>query len=208
MADGLATFKPKGSGLYLKFEDGDEVKLRILTLDPIVSDSTWENSDGETVISTKYAFIVWNFNEDKAQIMQVGPGLVKRFKQIHLDADYDPINKIDIKISATGEKLKRRYTVDVLPIHKTQLLNNAMIKEAAGIDLESNVQDAKGRLSELEEGEDIDTVVTSAHTDDDIPVIEEIPAEGPGKKSAREVADKLGGTIEDEEDIDISAIPF
>jgi hypothetical protein len=193
MTDALANFKPKGSGLYLKFEADDEVRMRLLTLDPLVSESSWENGDGETVVSTKYGFVIWNWNEGKAQIMQVGPGLVKRFTQIHTSNDYDPINKIDIKITATGDGLKRRYTVDVLPTPKE--MSNDMIKEAADIKLEEAVKDIKGRLSELEDDSD------------NIEIVKEVK-EKSGYEKAREVASNLGKDETEDETFDPETIPF
>lgn len=195
--DSLSNFKSKG-GLYLRFQNGDEVRLRILTIDPLVSESSWENNDGETVVSTKYAFIVWNWDENKAQIVQVGPGLVKRFKQIHTSKNFGDIRKLDIVISATGESLQRRYDVQVAQTNGT--LSRDMVNEAATIKLEDNIQDIKGRLSELE-GDSED----SASQDEDIPVVEDQPKSGYEK--AKEVRDKLGG--EDlPEDFDLSSIPF
>lgn len=157
MTDALANFKPS-TGTYLKFNDGDEVKLRVLTLDPLVSEKTFENKQtGEISISTKYGFVVWNWNENKPQVMEVGPGLLTRFTKIHQDEDLPPLNKADIKISATGEMLGRRYDVVVLP--STKEMTPDMVKQAAALKLEDMIKDSKGRLSQVsgEDGEEVDS---------------------------------------------------
>lgn len=147
MSDALSTFKPK-SGPYLKFNDGDEIKLRVLTLDPLVTEKTFtDKNTGDVTISTKYAFVVYNWSEERAQVMEVGPGLLNRFVKIHQDQDLPELNKADIKVSATGEMLARRYDVVVLPTSKD--MPQEAIKQAASLKLEELVSDSKGRLSQL-----------------------------------------------------------
>lgn len=192
--DALATVNIKETGgLYLKFKDGDAIKLRVLTLDPMVSEKVWDNTPDK--VDTKYAFVVWNWEENKAQVLQVGPGLLKRFTAIHRDEDFDPLNKVDIKISATGEMLERRYEVQVLP--KAQTLTNDMIKEAQAVNLEDVIQDKRGRLSAYSEGDG-----------------EEV-SEGSGYEKAKATAHKIKDkeddvVIEDigDGEIDLDDIPF
>lgn len=198
MTDALSTFKPT-SGLYLKFTDGDEIKLRILTLDPLVSEKSFENkSTGEVTLSTKYAFIVWNWSEEKAQVLEVGPGLLNRFVRIHQDEDLPALNKTDIKISATGEMLGRRYDVVVLPTSKE--LSKEAVKEAHNLKLEELVKDSKGRLSEFA---------------DELPSTE-LNSDTPGYDKAKATASNIGkneklDTVEDvnpDEEVNLNDIPF
>ncbi len=156
MVDSLANFKAK-SGLYLRFSDGDEVKLRVLTLDPLVSEKTFtDKQTGETNVSTKYGFIVWNWSEDKAQVLEIGPGLLNRLVRIHQDEDMPDLNKADIKVSATGEMLGRRYEVQVLP--NTKELSKQAVDSAAQLKLEDLISDSKGRLSELQSPDELPSV--------------------------------------------------
>lgn len=204
--DSLKDYQPKESTVYLKFRDGDEVKLRVLTLDPLVSEKVWPNAPDQ--IDVKYAFVVWNWNENKAQVLQVGPGLLNRFTRIHRDDDFEPLNKLDIKITATGEMLERRYEVQVLP--KAQELSPGMVKEASGLKLEELISDSKGRLSEFTDNPDD---LPSVDVNDDLS----------GYAKAKATARKIDGKTEEEteaeidelvsaelgdEEIDLSAIPF
>lgn len=176
--DALSTYKPK-SGLYLKFSAGDEVKLRVLTLDPLVSESTWENRKGETIISTKYSFIVYNWTDDVPQILSVGPGLLNRFVRLHQEEDLPALNKMDIKVIATGEELGRRYEVITLPESKE--ITRDILSRIKDINLEEAIKDSKGRLSELEgDGEEID---------EDIDIQDDI--ESPGYAKAKQEAAKI-----------------
>lgn len=128
-------------GLFLKFEAGKAVTLRVLTVDPMVQQTEYE-TDGETTFSTKFYFIVYNFTDGKAQILGASPGVARKIGELHTDEDFGAnIRKIDIKITPSGEKLTRKYDVQVLP--KARELSNAQIKEAQEIDLEKAITDGQ-----------------------------------------------------------------
>jgi hypothetical protein len=145
-ADSLATFEfPKSKGLFLSFANGDEIKVRVLTTDPVVSTQEFEGDNGAVSLSTKFAFIVYNWTDKKAQIMNVGTTIAKEIQRIHQDKDFGAnIRNVDIKISARGEKLQRTYSVNVLP--KAEELTNEQIKEAQEIDLEKIVKGSRMSL--------------------------------------------------------------
>lgn len=184
--DALSNMELKTSGLFVKIKEGEPQTLRILTLDPLVSRDQWGN--------TRYSFIVWNWTEDKAQILSKGPGIVKQLQQIHVDNDFEPLNKLDIKISATGEGLETRYTVSPLP--KAKEMTKSMVEEAKTIDLESKIDNGI-RLSKVNEGEDLPSVDADS-----------------GYEQARATADKIKGiedtVVEDigDEPINLEDIPF
>lgn len=195
--DALATYEPKSQGLFLKFADGDEIKLRVFTLDPLITEKIWDNAPDK--IDTKYHFVVWNFNEGKPQIWSVGPGLLNQLVRIHRSEHFPALNKLDILVSAAGERLERRYDVQVLP--KTENLSNDQVRQAAALKLEDNVNSNRGRLSEYENEEE-----RTFDVDEDS-----------GYAKAKKAADALGGeathapdeVIEDDGgEIDLSDIPF
>lgn len=138
--DALKTYKfPKTNSLFVNFEDGDEYKLRVLTTDPVVTTREFEGDNGETNISTKFAFIVYNFTLGRAQILNAGATITKEIQRLHQDEDFGAnIKNIDIKISATGTKLTRKYSVQVLP--KTEKLTQEQVKECAAIKLDEIVK--------------------------------------------------------------------
>lgn len=135
---------------YLKFEAGKPVTLRILTKDPVVQEKLFTSKTGEENIGTKFCFIVWNFTAEKAQIMSATPKMARTFQNIGNDEDFGAnLQKCDIKISPEGEMLERVYDINVIRHSGNEKPITAnMVKEAQEIDLDKDVQDNKGRLSE------------------------------------------------------------
>lgn len=152
--DSLSNFdfnKVSKPGKYLKFEAGKPVTIRILTKDPVVQERTFEG-DGDTNISTKFCFIVWNFTDERAQILSASSSMARTFQSVGKDEDFGAnLQKCDIKISPEGEKLKRVYDINVLRHSGSEKpLTAAMVDEAKQINLDEDVKDNKGRLSQWE----------------------------------------------------------
>lgn len=153
--DSLSGFdfnKVSKPGKFLKFEAGKPVTVRIFTKDPVVQERVYEG-DGETNINTRFCFVVWNFTDEKAQIMTVGPSMAKTFQRIANDEDFGSnLQKCDIKISPEGEKLKRVYDINVVRHSGNEKqLTSAMVNEAKEINLDEDIKDGYlGRLSTYE----------------------------------------------------------
>lgn len=158
MVDALKDFVPKGSGLFLKPTASEPVTIRVLTLDPLVSIDKFGN--------TRYSFIVYNWTEGKAQILSKGAGILNQLSAIHRDEDYDALNKIDVKITTTGEGLETRYTI--MPLPKAKTLETDMIHQAEAIDLEKAIPENKGRLSQVDREENMKETVTDEEMDAEI----------------------------------------
>lgn len=195
MVDALKDLEFKGGGLFLKINSGEPVTLRVLTLDPVVSTDQWGG--------TKYAFTVWNWNENKAQIWQTTPGNLKKLTSIHRDEDFDPLNKLDVKVTATGEMLEKRY--EIVPLPKAKELTNAMVKEARTINLDEKIEGGS-RLSAYEEsdGEEVSgyekAKATAARLREDMP---QEPADPENVMEEDVVIDDIG-----DEPISLDDIPF
>lgn len=131
---------PKKIGKFTAFEAGVPLKIRVLTTDPLVATDKWGG--------TKFAFIVYNFTDEKAQILNAGATIFKEIQKLHTDDDLGAnIKLIDIKITAEGEGMERKYTVTPLP--KAETLTNDQIKEAQAINLEEEIENGH-RLSTLD----------------------------------------------------------
>lgn len=175
------------AGLFVKFKGGKPLTLRVLTIDPVVSTQEFEDKEtGEVNLSTRFAFIVYNFTDNKAQILQASPNMAKKISELHLDEDFGAnIKNIDIKISPTGEKLQRKYDIQVLP--QARELTAAMVKEAQAIKLEEKVKGDRMSIYK--------------------------PQKPTGYEQAKAVAEGLGANVEDEADlgdepINLNDIPF
>ena len=144
MTDALAgyEFKTSGGDLFTNFTSGETVKLRVLTVDPLIVLDKFGN--------TKFAFIIWNYNESKAQILNKGATVAKAIQALHLNKDWgNNIQAIDIGITATGEGMDTRYSV--IPYPNSVTLSNDKIEEARKIDL-NKVFPGAIRMSEAAKG--------------------------------------------------------
>jgi hypothetical protein len=139
--DGLAAFDfgSTSEGLYLK---SFPAKIRVLTTDPIVHIDKYGN--------TRFAFVVWNQDLKKAQILDRGSSIASEIAKLHLDEDWGAnIQKLDIKITSTGEGKETRYSVNPLPQSKD--LTNEEILKVKEIDL-SKIENGV-RMSDINSGE-------------------------------------------------------
>ncbi len=154
--DSLSDFdfnKVSKPGKYLKFEAGKPVTVRILTKDPVIQQREFtDKKNGEVNLRTSFCFIVWNFTDERAQILSAGPSMAKTFQTIGKDEDFGAnLQKCDIKISPEGEMLARSYDINVLRHSGSEKpLTAAMVEEAKQINLDNDVQDNRGRLSHWE----------------------------------------------------------
>lgn len=154
--DSLSDFdfnKISKAGKYLKFEAGKPVTIRVLTKDPVVQQKEFtDKKTGEINLRTSLNFIVWNFTDNRAQILGVGPGMGKTFQNIAKDEDFGAnLQKCDIKISPDGEGLNRTYDINVLRHSGSEKpITGNMVDEAKQIDLDTDVDDNSGRLSKWE----------------------------------------------------------
>lgn len=181
MSDALKTFKfESGGDLFVKITEDKPVKLRVLTTDPLVSYDQWGN--------LRFSFVVWNFTENKAQVLNKGASIAQPIQGLHMDEDYGAdIQKLDIKVTATGSGKETKYTVNPLP--KSEELTDEMIKQAKKIDLEKIIKDGK-RMSALNEGEKLS--------------LPQAVREEPEEESEETVIED----INEDEPVDLSDIPF
>lgn len=138
-------------GNYAKFPEGETIKFRILT-SPIVG---WEyfNNDNKPVKQKApfssvpsdskewrkpkefWAFVIWNYNEEKVQIMEITQNSIKQdLFWLSRDSDWGNPMDYDIKITRTGKGLETKY--NTVPWAKTEFVNEKAKKEAEGIRLE------------------------------------------------------------------------
>lgn len=103
------THKPAGGGdsLFLKLKDGESVKIRIAS-EPAVYVQTFDEN-----VSTRYAWVVFNRNEKRAQVFSQG---VSVFRQLaDLVEEWGEPTSFDLTVKRTGEMLETRYSVTPAP---------------------------------------------------------------------------------------------
>jgi hypothetical protein len=141
---------PKAIGGYLKLQDG-ETKVRILS-HPIIGWEDWidkkpirypfdqkpENAhDATRPLKHFWAMIVWNYGEQRIQIMQVTQAtIIREIEALYNDTDWGVPFCYDIKIRKTGKDMLTKYAVTAVP-HKAITQEIKAAYEAKPIDLES-----------------------------------------------------------------------
>jgi hypothetical protein len=82
-------------------------------------------------VSTRYAWVVWNHNEGKAQVFSQGKSVFNQLAD--LVPDWGEPTDYDITVKRTGEQLETRYSVNPAP--KSIDLTKEQKDECAKIDL-------------------------------------------------------------------------
>jgi hypothetical protein len=125
---------PKSSNNYMKLQDGEN-KIRILTA-PILGWEDWaenkpiryrfdskpsKSNDPKKPVRHFWAFIVWNYNEEKIQILQLTQATIRNnIEALDKDEDWGQPFFYDLKIIRKGEGVDTEYMVNPLP-HKDLL---------------------------------------------------------------------------------------
>jgi hypothetical protein len=133
-----AEHKPTGgAGSYMKFESDKTVRVRIVS-EPVIFDNIFAQGAIRQV-STKYAWVVYNLDEEEVQIMQLPKTGFRALAAIAADEDYgDPMeNKYDIKITRTGQKQQTKY--NIVPVGAKVELDEDTQAEIEAIDLVSRL---------------------------------------------------------------------
>lgn len=122
---------PKGNANYMKLEKGEN-KFRILSK-PIIGWEDWDDKkpirfkmadkperpiDPEKKIKHFWAFIVWNYNAQAIQVLEITQsGIQSSIKALTQDDDWGAPYAYDIKIIKSGDGIETEYKVNPSP-HK------------------------------------------------------------------------------------------
>lgn len=107
---------PTNQGIFFKFEEGKEVRLRLQS-EPVIFDSVFK-STGQ--VSTKYAYVMYNYDAEQAQILQIPGGVFKTIQSFARDTEYGDPQEYDFKMTRSGTGLDTKYEVKPSP-KKTKL---------------------------------------------------------------------------------------
>lgn len=177
--------------VYLKFEPGKAVVVRVLSTDPVMYNTSFEDKKtGEQIVTTKFAWTVYNFTAKAAQVMQTTPNLSKKLQELHNDPDFGgDLKKMDLKITPPAPGVIAAYEVQVLP--KTQEMTQEQVKEAMKIKLDELLKDKGG-------------VRMSSYDPKKFKAASLQPSEAAeGEEEGTDAVDELGGEL-----INIDDIPF
>lgn len=135
MSDIYKTHVPEsgGTGLYLKITDGQTVKLRIASEPAIFESESQPDEQGNTRLSTRYGWLVWNQDEQIPQILQQSATFFKNLAVLAQDEEYGDPTGYDIKIKRVGTGLETTYTIT--PSANREPLGAKAQEELKAIDL-------------------------------------------------------------------------
>jgi len=197
MSDALSKFdfsKVIKTGSYLKFVPGEPVTMRILTTDPIIFSASFEDKrTGEEIVTTKFAWIIYNFTGEVAQVMETTPNLAKKIGELHKDPDFgEDIKKLTIKVTPPAPGEIKAYDLQVLP--SPRQLTQEQVDECRSLDLDKLYKEKGGNRISLFPGDKADQIEASS-----------------GHDKAKSIADELRpDEVEDigDEPINLDDIPF
>ena len=148
---------PKTAGRYFRIQDGESIKLRVLT-SPVMFWEWWSEDnkpirvkyDGSFVktpdgvrADSKYRFVwamvVWNYDKKMTEIWSVGQaGIRKSLEDWAKDEDIGNPITYDIKLARTGAWMETTYTVTALQKpENTKEIAKEILKNANSINLEA-----------------------------------------------------------------------
>lgn len=122
----------EGGGQYLKIKDGETVRLRIAS-EPAIYETEGER-DGQTKLTTRYGWIVWNQDTKQAQILQQSATFFKNLAVYAQDEDYGDPKDYDIKVTRQGSSFNDT-TYTLLPGTKREPLSQEAKDAVKALDL-------------------------------------------------------------------------
>lgn len=162
-----------GGGLFIKTETGKKLRLRILDM-PYVSSRKFK--PGQPV-KTLFAWPVWNYDEERVQILQKGNSVFSQVAAIVEEYGEDLPMACDITLTKKGSGLETEYVLVAAPIKK-QLAKGW---EAGMPDMDAKIKGgiplqrfSDGEDPQVQEGDDTYTGDGAPHpAEGDDPFIEE-----------------------------------
>lgn len=116
--------KRVGSGLYLKLDAGEK---RIRLIDhPYVSHRP--GFKPEDPYRTVFTWPVWNYEEERVQVLEQGPGLFKQIAAIAKVYGEDMPMGCDLVITTTGSGIETRRTIVAAP-HLGEMPNSGALRK-------------------------------------------------------------------------------
>ena len=142
---GQYTPPTSGGGKYLKIDDGQTVKLRILDY-PVIFTKQFPGSEN---LSTRYAWVVFNQDTQEAQSFEQGILFFRKIQALSLDPDWGDTSNYDVKVTRMGTGTETEYAVNPSP--KSEPLTKEQLEKVAAINLQS-IHEGSIPLSEAVKG--------------------------------------------------------
>lgn len=101
---------------FVEFEPGKKVRIRVLTHPRVTAKQFQAGAE----VKTQFAWAVWNYELERLQLLQKGPGFFKRIGAIvqAYGAQVMPM-QADLEITANGAGLQTTYDIIPVPVAGT-----------------------------------------------------------------------------------------
>lgn len=131
-------------GKYFKLKDGEEARIRICSdsSEALIYEKEFER-DGKIDLSTRFAYVVWNYDAGLAQIWsEVSGSTYDKIKKLIMNKDYGDVTKYDVTVSREGEQLQTKY--DIIAARENTELPGVALTAVAKVDLRAEMEKGKG----------------------------------------------------------------
>lgn len=121
-----------GSGLFFSLKDGETERVRIQS-EPYVYRGVFTQPDGTEVFSVRYAWLIWNHTQNKAQILKQSGTFYSSLAALVKNPDYGNPVEYDLHIAREGTGKDTKYPVN--GARKNIDLTTEMLEQVASLDI-------------------------------------------------------------------------
>lgn len=123
---------PKGTGTFFALEDGKSARVRFQSQTYAYED-TFKRDGQPDKTSTRYAWLIYNHEDNKAQVLKQSGTFFSSLAALAKDPDYGNPTGYDVKITRAGTGTDTKYTI--VPTKSTIELTPEMLEAVAGLDI-------------------------------------------------------------------------
>lgn len=104
---------PKGGGNFFGLDDGESARIRIQS-EPYAYQDTFKQQDGTSKVSTRFAWLIYNFDLKAAQVLKQSGTFYSSLAALTKDPDFgkDP-TKHDVRVTRTGTGTSTTYAINL-----------------------------------------------------------------------------------------------
>lgn len=130
-----------GGGLFLKMQDDKTVTLRLVSPPYVFNNSYEDQKTGKVTVSTKYAWAVYNVDEDRGQILQLPVSGYTEIAKYAMDDEYGDPSEYNVRITRKLESNGfRRY--DIIASPKKAPLTKEQLEKVESVDIPKAIENA------------------------------------------------------------------
>lgn len=154
--------KRVGTGLYLKLDAGEK-RIRLIDHPYVSNKAGFKEGDP---IRTVFSWLVWNYDENRVQVLEQGPGLFKMIAAVAKQWGEEMPMKCDLVITTTGAGLETKRTTVAVP-HSGTMPNTSVLRaDPSYPDLEKLTQGVPlSRFAKGEDPKDVAPIGRPTHAD-------------------------------------------